>query len=119
MNETLKKRIEEEARDIAELCPDCDLHCKGPSPCIPKIIYEKLIEIADFALQNQWISVKEALPEKNVFVFVRGENTLGTFFNSDYIGCNGNWYLLSNYGTVPDRKITHWMSIPSMEGGEK
>lgn len=118
MNTILQKRIEEAAKmynarsyspfdDPYELSKEFERDCY----CFK--------EGANYALSNQWISVEEALPEENVFVFVRGENTLGTFFNSDYIGCNGDWYLLSNYGTVPDRKITHWMPIPSLKGGEK
>ena len=117
MNTILQKRIEEAARDIAELCPDCDLHCKGPNPCIPKIIYEKLIEIADFSLQNQWISVEEALPEKEGRYLC---NYHHKFSNSDdECDCidlglfkDGKWYIGNN-------EVTHWMEIPSLKGGEE
>lgn len=117
MNTILQKLIEEEARDIAELCPDCNFLCKGPHPCIPKIIYEKLIEIADFALQNQWISVEEALPEKEGRYLCNYHYTMP---NSDE-ECNcvdfglfkdGKWYVANN-------EVTHWMPIPSLEGDEK
>lgn len=117
MNPILQKRIEEAARYIAELCPDCDLHCKGPNPCIPKIIYGKLIEMATFALQSQWISVEKALPKANELVFgcVNDEGvpqSVGMVYYDEY----GGWH----YSDEEEISlITNWMPIPSLEGGEK
>jgi len=126
MNTILQKRIEEAAKDIAELCPDCDLHCKGPNPCIPKILYQKLIEISIFALQNQWISVEEDLPpydkvvigmdympelawDDQTIIFVHRSN------NPDVVTDKNKFCVYP----PTFRKVTHWMIIPSLEGGEK
>ena len=118
MNIILQKRIEEAARDIAELCPDCDLHCKGKNPCIPKILYQKLIEISTFALQNQLVSVEEALPKFQQAVVVT--NSEGDYWTS--------WRLNDNCEDTDDNgfvnngigEITHWMEIPKLpKGGEK
>lgn len=123
MNEILQKCIEAKARDIAELCPDCNFQCKGPNPCIPKIIYEKLIEIADFALQNQWISVEEGLPpyDKEVIGMdympeLALEQTIIFVHRSN----NPNVITDKNkFCVYPPSfcKVTHWMPIPSLEGG--
>lgn len=119
MNKILQKRIEEAAIKVSDVCEPCDYGDPFCASCHRPYMYDAAKKMGEVILNNQWISVEEALPEENVFVFVRGENTLGTFFNSDYIGCNGDWYLLSNYGTVPDRKITHWMLIPTINNEEK
>ena len=123
MNEILHNRIEEAARYIAELCPDCDLHCEGSNPCIPKILYQKLIEISIFALQNQWISVGEALPEK-----IKDKNyseyvlTLQEYYEHEYhviarYDYGFNMWVSTMY--FKPEFITHWMPIQSLEGGEK
>ena len=118
MNAILQKRIEEAARYIAELCPDCDLHCKGTNPCIPKILYQKLIEISIFALQNQWISVEEALPEEDIPKCFVTYKTLDMVFYStgSYEKDNDEWYVDSVGFNV---KVTHWMEVPSLKRGKK
>lgn len=75
-------------------------------------------EIANFALQNQWISVEEALPEeefddgyKFVFVIVKIDEET-SYYDTDYIR-NGKWELHDA------DKVTYWMPIPSLKGGEK
>ena len=103
MNTILQKRIEEAARE-------CDYQ------------YEKeeltFISGGNYALKNQWVSVEEALPEEKFndgyqFVFVRIHLYDDTFYyDTDYIK-KGKWELHKN------QKITHWMEIPSLEGGEK
>lgn len=123
MNEILQKRIEEVAKDIAELCSDCDLHCKGPNPCIPKILYQKLIEISTFALQNQWISVEEALPDKkhDVLVAILNTKTNTYFFGFDAI-VDDSVFLRDKNGFPIEKdyhKITHWMEISQPKGGDE
>ena len=126
MNTILQKRIEEAARNIAELCPDCDLHCKGQNPCIPKILYQKLIEISTFALQNQWISVEEALPEYDEDVFVRFISRFPNNTDEFEVGYCTRWRTLDKsvktdskgFSIIGDMKITHWMERPNLEGGE-
>ena len=70
-----------------------------------------------FALQNQWISVGEALPEFQQDVVVT--NSEGDYWtawrsneNCEHKDNNG----FVNYGIG---EITHWMPIPSLKGGEK
>ena len=123
MNKILQKRIEEAAKDIAELCPDCDLHCKGPNPCIPKILYQKLIEISIFALENQWISVEEALPEKikdknySKYVLTRQEYYEHEYHVIARYDYGFNMWVSTNY--FKPEFITHWMEISSLEGGDE
>lgn len=81
---------------------------------------KEFIKGATFALQNQWISVDERLPKGKEDVFVRNE----------YGGCTAAWYSRKTKDwhltcgeicgdDIISSKITHWMEIPSLEGGEK
>lgn len=102
MNEILRKRIEEAAKkynarayspfdDPYELSRqfERDRHC--------------FKEGANYALQNQWISVSEALPQKDdlYFVLINSTHPQVTEFE------NGKWQGYDN--------ITHWMEIPKNE----
>lgn len=110
MNTTLQQRIEEAARNYASYLIGED---QNQQPLI-----DIFIRMATFVLQNQWISVEEALPEEDFndgyrFVFVRIKINEDTFiFDSDYIR-NKKWEL------HPNANVTHWMEIPSMKGAEK
>lgn len=55
---------------------------------------------AKYALQNQWISVEEALPQKDDLYFVLINNTHPRVTEFE----NGKWQGYDN--------ITHWMEIP-------
>lgn len=102
MNEILQQRIEEAANEFD----------KESS----RVIFENG---ANFILNNQWISVDEALPEEDennkgfsVQVFVTGgihrtTNAIYSFNDKKFYSAG---FLLSS---------THWMPIPSLEGGEK
>lgn len=118
MNEILKKRIEEAAKrynarayspfsDPYELSREFERDCY----CFK--------EGATFALQNQWISVDEALPEKNTMCFVRKETEIGIIYDADYIDYEGKWFFNSNRTSIKSMVITHWMHIPSLKGGEE
>ena len=117
MNEILQKRIEEAAKKTA--CPQCVFNdggtCNNDDDC--KLL-DDFVGLMTFALQNQWISVEEALPEEKFndgyeFVFVKIHLYDDTFYyDTDYIR-KGKWELHKH------QKITHWMPIPSLEGGEK
>ena len=104
MNEILQKRIEEAAAAIApfnRMSQKRDYFVKG----------------ADFSLQNQWISVDEALPKVNELVFgcVNDEGipqAVGMAYYDEY----GGWH----YSDEEEISlITHWMPIPEMKGGEE
>ena len=70
---------------------------------------------ATFALQNQWISVEEALPPKE-------DNDSSI---TGLVHCQKGWcgidYYIYKYGEWLNNgnSVTHWMHIPSLEGGEE
>jgi hypothetical protein len=86
-------------------------------------IKEAVIYGADFALQNQWISVSEALPTErdkedeqySTNVFVRTKDCIHyayyDFYNESWCSVEGGYRFGGD--------VTHWMPIPSLEGGEK
>ena len=73
---------------------------------------------ANFALQNQWISVEEALPEivdgyRSALVIVRSK------YNSYDVAKWDEYYkdwITPDYSVA---NVTHWMPIPKLKGGEK
>ena len=101
MNEILQKRIEEAAKKQSNKY-GCSLYVLG-----------HFKDGATFALQNQWISVDEALPEEfddgSEFVFVIVKDDETSYYDTDYIS-NGKWALHNS------DKVTHWMSIPKLKG---
>jgi hypothetical protein len=117
MNEILQKRIEEAAKEYSDL--------NYIDECVEVPAF---IEGATFALQNQWISVEEALPPYDdrlkaisISIDVIVRNEYGKVTSAWYDYANKLWHLL--YGEIAgddviDSKITHWAHIPSLEGGE-
>lgn len=116
MNKILQKRIEEAAKKYCQdnnyiLPDDTELSLEALTAI------DAYIEGAKSILQNQWISVGEALPEKEGRYLC---NYHHKFSNSeDECDCvdfglfkDGKWYVANN-------EVTHWMPIPSLEGGEK
>lgn len=69
---------------------------------------------------SKWISVKDSLPQKNVFVlaaFNRVASFTGDPFR--YVACitgDGNWWSVGDHcgGTVRNDEITHWMKLPNL-----
>ena len=114
MNTILQKRIEEAAYRESSIY---DITAIKES----NAAYYAAIKVATFALQNQWISVEEALPE------VDGHGYSKPVLVMD----DTNELLVSTYSKIYDKwnvvgpvsyhrlVVTHWMSIPSLEGGEK
>ena len=116
MNTILKKRIDEAVKKTA--CPQCVFNdggtCNNDDSCK---LFDDFVGLMTFALQNQWISVGEALPEFQQDVVVT--NSEGDYWtawrsneNCEHKDNNG----FVNYGIG---EITHWMPIPSLKGGEK
>ena len=120
MNTILQKRIEEAAERYSVSWR------KNPDGSESKEMFPVAAERsfkagATFALQNQWISVKEALPE------VDGHGYSKPVLVMD----DTNELLVSTYSKIYDKwnvvgpvsyhrlVVTHWMPIPSLEGGEK
>lgn len=103
MNETLQKRIEEAAVAIApfnRMSQKRDYFIKG----------------ATFALQNQWISVDEALPPHKPI----GQNQR---FSLPVLLINNNdvttAYIDSYDFEQPSENVTHWTPIPELKGGKE
>ena len=78
---------------------------------------------AIFALQNQWISVEEALPEKmkdknySKYVLARQEYYEHEYHVIARYDYNFKMWVSTTY--FKPEFITHWMPIPSLEGGEE
>lgn len=104
----------EEAIEINSVVGD-NLHYEDLKTCF--------VEAAIFALQNQWISVEEALPDKGheVLVAILNTKTNTHFFGFDAI-VDDSLFLRDKNGFTIDvdyHKITHWMFIPQLKGGEQ
>lgn len=75
------------------------------------------VDATNYALQNLWISVEDALPEKKGRYLCNYRRTMP---NSDReCDCvdfglfkDGKWY-------IGNDEVTHWMQIPELKGGEE
>lgn len=105
MNEILQKRIEEEAQKFATTTDDK----------IMSFAYLAAKQMAYWLVQNQWISVEEALPEEDEKVIAMSE--FGDIERMKYH--NKAFYHLKGSIIKDGEKITHWMSIPELKGGEE
>lgn len=122
MNTILQQRIEEAADEYQNLVIE-ETKCHHNHTMTYAQGYEDarllvkptFIDAADWALQNQWISVDEALPEDKTKVFVIVKTPVGIVHRADY-HINDYWYM-SRYS--PEEIVTHWMPIPSLGGGER
>lgn len=87
--------------------------------------YNAAIKVATFILQNQWISVEEALPtldEKNDFSERYIVKTNEGAIKVMRIFKNIAWCdIFDGRAFIPFEKkiVTHWMPIPEMKGGEE
>lgn len=75
---------------------------------------------ANFALQNQWISVDEELPKQENERQFFSKDILFRENSSVYFG----WYdfeekYFRNSIGCTFTRVTHWMPIPTLEGGEE
>lgn len=117
MNTILQKRIEEAAGEYY----DISLAKKFPSlneKDVESDIKASFYQGASFALQNQWISVDEALPEEdipNCFVAYKAMDMV-LYSTGSYEKDNKEWYV---DGVGFNAEVTHYMPIPSLKGGEK
>ena len=110
MNEILKKRIEEASYEDANgYYPKYFAH--------HSIRRKGFLAGAEFTLQNQWISVEEALPEVDEEVLVmfpdRSHVVACRKERLTAIGCVTEWRN-SDY-TYDDAWINYWMPIPKLK----
>lgn len=130
MNTILQKRIEQAVKKTA--CPQCVFNdggtCNNDDDCK---LFDDFVGLMTFALQNQWISVEESLPDddKNVLLTFNDGHIIVAYHNGNYwwwcdgfvcgTKTNGQPMYSSSQRIDDDDKPTHWMPIPEMEGGEE
>lgn len=110
MNTILQKRIEEAAKEIGK-----KFYFVGMNP--NEAAYKAAIQMGNKILQNQWIPVKEELPEKdipNCFVAYRAIDMV-LYSTGSYEKDNDEWYV-DGFGF--NAEVTHWMEIPKLNGNE-
>lgn len=131
MNEILQKRIEEKSKELGQIFFPDNMNVFARPNWEAGYIETACKEIASFALQNQWISVDEALPpkqkttkgeelEQSIPVFVRDNE--GNYTSAWYSFYGKCWYMAFGEAFLKQSiysKITHWMEIPSLKGGEE
>ena len=78
-------------------------------------------DVADYLIANgvtvqEWISVKDRLPEpwKQVLIYSRHDFCEVAL----YIGIPGKWRVTWNHDMLDADSVTHWMPLPSTEGLE-
>ena len=115
MNEILQKRIEEVAENHEQCYNVGEEH--GYLYTHKGDVKEAVIYGATFALRNQWISVEEALPDYEEDVLVT--NDVGDYWFSHRTENENVMRDENNFASVNGIfKITYWMPIPEMKGGE-
>lgn len=125
MNEILQQRIEAAVKKTA--CPQCVFNdggtCNNDDDCK---LFDDFVGLMTFALQNQWVSVNEALPKENRIIARLSESFCGTKDCIEVLHFCERYGLTSPEGyydlcgeNVPTSAITHWMPIPEMKGGEE
>ena len=99
---TLHEKIQNKAEGFGKLAP-------------------MFLEGAEFALNNQWISVEEDLPcnhkelisteydKETIYVLVIGEDAIADTDCMEYNGKEWRWQRNSFFGP------THWMPIPELQ----
>lgn len=112
MNEILQKRIEEAAYQY--------IQSNAVEPENMQLAFGDFINGAKWGLQNQWISVDEELPKQENERQFFSKDILFRENSSVYFG----WYdFEEKYFRNPIgctfTKVTHWMPIPPLEGGEE
>lgn len=111
------EEIEKKAQEYAQrLVNEYDQDLPELSLCDLKFDCQNaFIAGAQMALQNQWISVKERLPEENEEVLLYDANSVRHYVTGwrRMKGDNKSQWALSN-GFVEDKDITNWLPIPQL-----
>lgn len=75
---------------------------------------------AEWALSHQWISVDEELPPRNddiTYVAFSEHVLVRIDFEGNIIHRTAYYDYANKRWTMYDKHVTHWMHIPSLEGG--
>lgn len=78
-------------------------------------------EGAEYALNHQWISVDEELPPRNediTYVDFSEHVLVRIDFEGNIIHRTACYDYANKRWTMYSKFVTHWMSIPPLEGGE-
>lgn len=130
MNEILQKRIEEKSKELGQMFFPDNMNVFARPNWEAGYIETACKEIANFALQNQWIPVSEALPkcdrchlamyEDGGIIVAKYENETWWWQDGFVVGRNTDGDLMySSSCKVPSGLITHWMMIPTINKEEK
>ena len=128
MNEILQKRIEEASIDYTmRTKPVCIAGDAFADMARELNKNPAFIEGANYALQNQWISVEEDLPPYDKDVFVRFVSRFQNNPNEYEVGyctrCRTKDETVltdkKGFSIIGNMEIKHWMPIPEMKVGEE
>ena len=108
--------------DYKKLIGDIDdLLIAHPSENVSKMYLRKAADaikqlIANGVTVQEWISVKDRLPEpwKQVLIYSRHDFCESAF----YIGVPGEWQVTWNHEMLDADSVTHWMPLPELPKGE-
>ena len=93
-------------------CHECEKYGNG-SDCVYLFIAEDLI--AHGVTVQEWISVKDRLPDSGKYVLAYCSD--GLYGEGHYRAYENKWYLSKiTYKSIPD--VTHWMPLPKPPKGE-
>lgn len=107
MNTILQQRIKEAAKEERERCREDNNEIWRGNPTYDDV-EASFIKGATFALQNQWISVEEALPKEYEQVIAMSE-----FVDIERMEYHNKAFYRLKGSIIKDGvKITHWMEIP-------
>jgi len=107
----IEEKISKAAENYANSLHESGMYDKE-TPATPEDMEYAFKAGANFALQNQWISVEDELPEiDNEVLFLCEYGTFLGFFDS------GNIWVANGLGEVFD--VTHWIPIPPLPEARK
>ena len=123
MNQILQQRIEEAS---VRYCQDKNYMLPlDTEPSMETITaMDAFVKGTEWLLEHMWISVDEALPEKEQYVLVAVLDTIKNEYNYGFDAVTDSTEVVTDeHGFriwADTDRITHWMMIPELpKGGEK
>lgn len=121
MDEILKQRIEKKSKELGQMFFPDNMNPWARANWEAGYVESACEEMATFALKNQWISVDEALPPRDENISYTA-TSVRVLVRIDFEGIIQNRTAVYDYSlkkwSMYDKGVTHWMLIPSLEGGE-
>lgn len=120
-----RKQIEKKAKEMANKYPEC-----GSDGKYHREIYAAAMEMAEWLLTHQWVSVEDEMPKISEIVLILNKDgkiaratygIIGRFYNGNTIEHINGWILNDVAVRMGESDVTHWMPIPPLaeEGGKK